>query len=64
MEKNEGYLYAKNFFNENNASSYNNLVKFATFGKDYYWKKKISSKISSKGLILDLACGTGILSSL
>ena len=47
MEKNEGYLYAKNFFNENNASSYNNLVKFATFGQDYYWKKKISSKIST-----------------
>ena len=35
--------------------SYNNLVKFATFGQDYYWKKKISSKISTKGLILDLA---------
>jgi demethylmenaquinone methyltransferase / 2-methoxy-6-polyprenyl-1,4-benzoquinol methylase len=63
MEKNEGYLYAKKFFNENNASSYNSLVKFATFGQDYYWKKKILSKISTKGLILDLACGTGILSS-
>ncbi len=60
----EGYLYAKNFFNENNASSYNNLVKFSTFGQDYYWKRKILSKIPTKGLILDLACGTGILSSL
>ena len=64
MAKQSGYLYAKEFFNELNASSYDNIVKFATIGQDYYWKKKILKMISTKGLVLDLACGTGILSSL
>ncbi|MER5175273.1 MAG: class I SAM-dependent methyltransferase [Candidatus Nitrosocosmicus sp.] len=64
MKQNEGHLYAKKFFNEFNASSYDKLVKFATFGQDYFWKRKILNKISAKGLILDLACGTGILSSM
>jgi demethylmenaquinone methyltransferase / 2-methoxy-6-polyprenyl-1,4-benzoquinol methylase len=64
MEQNEGHLIAKNFFNESNALSYDKLVKFATFGQDYYWKRKMLNKISTKGSILDLACGTGILSSL
>jgi demethylmenaquinone methyltransferase/2-methoxy-6-polyprenyl-1,4-benzoquinol methylase len=64
MEQNQGYLNAKKFFNEFNAPTYDNLVKFATLGQDYYWKRKILQKISTKGSILDLACGTGILSSL
>ncbi len=64
MEQNEGHLYAKNFFNKSNALSYDELVKFTTFGQDYYWKRKMLNKISTKGLILDLACGTGILSSM
>ena len=64
MEQNEGHLCAKNFFNESNALSYDELVKFATFGQDYYWKRKMLNKIPTKGLILDLACGTGILSSM
>jgi demethylmenaquinone methyltransferase/2-methoxy-6-polyprenyl-1,4-benzoquinol methylase len=64
MEKETGFLYAKGFFNELNASSYDNIVKFTTFGQDHHWKKKILKKVSTKGLVLDLACGTGILSSL
>jgi demethylmenaquinone methyltransferase/2-methoxy-6-polyprenyl-1,4-benzoquinol methylase len=64
IEQREGYSLAKKFFNYDNASSYDKLVKFATLGQDYYWKKKISDKVLEKGLILDLACGTGILSSL
>ncbi|MBA3750352.1 MAG: class I SAM-dependent methyltransferase [Nitrosopumilus sp.] len=65
MEQNLGYLKAKKFFNELNAPTYDLLVKFATLGQDYYWKRKIlQKKISSTGLVLDLACGTGILSSL
>ncbi len=64
MEQNTGHLYAKNFFTESNASSYDKLVKFATFGQDYSWKTKMLNKISTKGSVLDLACGTGILSSL
>jgi demethylmenaquinone methyltransferase / 2-methoxy-6-polyprenyl-1,4-benzoquinol methylase len=64
IEQREGYSLAKKFFNYDNASSYDKLVKFATLGQDFYWKKKISDKVLEKGLILDLACGTGILSSL
>lgn len=64
MEQNQGYSFAIKFFNQHNASSYDTLVKIATLGQDYYWKKKISNKISNKGLVLDMACGTGILSSL
>lgn len=64
METETGYMHAKGFFNELNASSYDNIVKFTTFGQDYYWKKKILKMVSTKGLVLDLACGTGILSSL
>jgi demethylmenaquinone methyltransferase/2-methoxy-6-polyprenyl-1,4-benzoquinol methylase len=63
-EQKEGYFFAKKFFNQYNASSYDSLVKFATLGQDYYWKKKISNKITKKGLVLDMACGTGILSDL
>ncbi len=64
MEKETGYIHAKGFFNEFNASSYDNIVKYTTFGRDQYWKKKILKMITKKGIILDLACGTGILSSL
>ena len=56
MKQNEGIFFAKKFFNQYNALSYNNLVNITTFGQDYYWKKKISSKVAKKGLILDLAC--------
>lgn len=59
-----GHAYAKGFFTGFNAATYDRLVQFTTFGQDYYWKKKILSKTSTKGLALDLACGTGILSSL
>ncbi|MBA3978406.1 MAG: class I SAM-dependent methyltransferase [Nitrosopumilus sp.] len=64
MEKETGYLHAKGFFNEFNASSYDNIVKFTTFGQDHVWKKKILKMIPKKGFVLDLACGTGILTSL
>jgi demethylmenaquinone methyltransferase/2-methoxy-6-polyprenyl-1,4-benzoquinol methylase len=59
-----GHAYAKGFFTGFNAATYDRLVQFTTFGQDYYWKKKMLSKTSKKGLALDLACGTGILSSL
>ena len=64
MRKNEGISLSKKFFNQYTALSYNSIVTITTFGQDYYWKKKISSKVTEKGLVLDLACGTGILSIL
>lgn len=43
--------------------SYDRIVKLLTFGADIYWKRKILGAIpSNPALIVDQACGTGILS--
>lgn len=36
----------------------------ATFGRDRAWKRKIVDMAPQGGIVLDLACGTGILSSM
>ena len=51
-------------FFEKTAKSYDKVVFWATFGKDNYWKKEILEKIPSVNTVLDLACGTGILTRL
>ncbi|MDH3313587.1 MAG: class I SAM-dependent methyltransferase [Nitrosopumilus sp.] len=48
------------FFN-NTANSYDSIVNWTTFGKDGYWKNKILEQLSTEKSVLDLACGTGIL---
>ncbi len=48
------------FFNSN-ASSYDRIVSWTTFGKDGLWKRKILEHLSDEKNVLDLACGTGIL---
>ena len=48
------------FFDET-ANTYDNVALWATFGRDKYWKKEIVEKIEHANSILDLACGTGIL---
>ncbi len=50
-------------FFTNTSSSYDKIVNWTTFGKDKIWKNKILDKIHGKS-ILDLACGTGILTRL
>lgn len=67
MKLHDGYAYAQYFFSANNAATYDSLVNYATFGQDKTWKNQIA-KIVNKGgfkpsVILDLAAGTGILSS-
>lgn len=47
-------------FFTNTSGSYDKVVHWTTFGKDRIWKKEILNKIHGK-TILDLACGTGIL---
>ncbi|GKS67697.1 demethylmenaquinone methyltransferase [Nitrosarchaeum sp.] len=47
-------------FFANTSSSYDKIVYFTTFGKDRIWKRYVLDKIHGKS-ILDLACGTGIL---
>ncbi|MFB5609839.1 MAG: class I SAM-dependent methyltransferase [Nitrosarchaeum sp.] len=48
-------------FFDNTANSYDKIVHWTTFGKDSFWKQKILEQLSSENTILDLACGTGIL---
>jgi demethylmenaquinone methyltransferase/2-methoxy-6-polyprenyl-1,4-benzoquinol methylase len=48
------------FFN-NTADSYDKIVSWTTFGKDRVWKNKILTQLSTEKTVLDLACGTGIL---
>jgi demethylmenaquinone methyltransferase/2-methoxy-6-polyprenyl-1,4-benzoquinol methylase len=44
------------------GNSYDFIVNFLTFGADLYWKKKILAKIPpAPRLVIDQACGTGIL---
>ncbi len=48
-------------FFDKTAQTYDSVVNWTTFGKDKYWKKEILKKIPTCDTILDLACGTGIL---
>ena len=57
----EKRAWAEQFF-EKTGASYDQVVDRSTFWIDRLWKKKIISKIPSfSQKILDLACGTGIL---
>jgi demethylmenaquinone methyltransferase/2-methoxy-6-polyprenyl-1,4-benzoquinol methylase len=58
-----GLHSAKAFFTEQNASTYDQIVRYATIGRDKYWKKNILTKIQGN-TVLDLASGTGILSDM
>jgi demethylmenaquinone methyltransferase/2-methoxy-6-polyprenyl-1,4-benzoquinol methylase len=46
---------------DNTSQTYDKIVNLTTFGRDKYWKKEIIKKISECNSILDLGCGTGIL---
>ena len=63
-----GYNYAHNFFTAKNAATYDSVVRYATFGQDRIWKNQIAKIVDSGNFIaaniLDLAAGTGILSSM
>src|SRR5574338_567946 len=48
-------------FFDNTARSYDMIVNVTTFGKDKCWKREILKQITQCDKILDLACGTGIL---
>ena len=50
-------------FFEKTAHTYDKIVNLTTFGRDKYWKKEIMKKIPNCSSVLDLACGTGILTS-
>lgn len=52
--------FVPHFFGQT-AKTYDKIVFWTTLGKDNYWKNEIINKIISPNSILDLACGTGIL---
>jgi demethylmenaquinone methyltransferase/2-methoxy-6-polyprenyl-1,4-benzoquinol methylase len=58
-----GNISALKFFTAQNASTYDWLVYTATFGQDDEWKKQIVRSVKGSQMILDLGCGTGILST-
>jgi demethylmenaquinone methyltransferase/2-methoxy-6-polyprenyl-1,4-benzoquinol methylase len=60
----EGHARALKFFTPSNADSYDLVVRLATFGQDFAWKHEIARAIGDCSQILELACGTGILSSM
>lgn len=49
------------YFFGKTAKTYDKVASWATFGKDHYWKNEIVKKIACANSVLDLACGTGIL---
>jgi demethylmenaquinone methyltransferase / 2-methoxy-6-polyprenyl-1,4-benzoquinol methylase len=60
----EGHARAMRFFTPSNAYSYDLVVRLATFGQDFAWKHEIIRAVGDRSHILELACGTGILSSM
>ena len=63
MPLHKGNLSALKFFTAENANSYDRLVHAPTFGQDNVWKKQIANNVKTSKIILDLGCGTGILST-
>lgn len=64
MKPKTGSDYARDFFSRKNSDEYDRLVRFATLGMDSIWKKEIIRYINPNSYVLDLACGTGILTNL
>lgn len=57
----EGHRVARKFFT-GTSSTYNTVVNITTFGQDAAWKRAILDLIPAGNYrVLDLACGTGIL---
>ncbi len=48
-------------FFDDTANTYDKIAVWCTLSKDKYWKNEIVSHITNAKSILDLACGTGIL---
>ncbi len=57
------YRLVKKFFS-GTSSSYDKIVAITTFNKDKSWKKAILELVPEVEYCLDLACGTGILTSM
>jgi demethylmenaquinone methyltransferase/2-methoxy-6-polyprenyl-1,4-benzoquinol methylase len=57
------HAFVRRIFSQT-APTYDHIVALTTFGQDIFWKQRmlhIAQKHASPDTILDLACGTGIL---
>lgn len=61
---NKGLAYAQRFFTPSNAGSYESVARYATLGRDEVWKAEVTAAVAGKSVVLDLACGTGLLTSM
>ena len=50
----------RSFFSET-GKSYDKVVQTFTLGLDSYWKEEMLKLVPQSGRILDLGCGTGIV---
>lgn len=60
----KNHAWADKFFTAANAGSYDSVARLATFGRDCAWKRQIIKTVGSHISVLELASGTGILSSM
>lgn len=60
----EGHASAGKFFTPANAASYNSVARLATLGRDSAWKREIIKAVGGRNFVLELASGTGVLSSM
>lgn len=60
----EGHASTGRFFTPANAGSYDSVARLATFGRDSAWKREIIKAVGSRSPVLELASGTGVLSSM
>ena len=64
MRVHEGHASASKFFTPANAGSYDSVARLATFGRDSAWKREIIKAVGVRSSVLELASGTGVLSSM
>lgn len=64
VQVHEAGAIARKFFTPDNAKSYDSVVRFATFGRDRVWKEAVLRAIDRAESVLELASGTGILTSM
>ncbi|HXN06239.1 MAG TPA: class I SAM-dependent methyltransferase [Nitrospiria bacterium] len=60
MKLEEKRDFVQKFFSAT-GETYDHIVKICTFGIDGWWKQSILNTLDNPGKVLDLACGTGIL---
>ena len=64
MTRRERHERIFRIFPPGTGAHYDEIVRFSTDDRDHRWKEALLEKVPSPRRVLDLACGTGILSSM